>query len=138
MDYIQNHLPGKLKRPLMCYRKPPNLKDKLIQAKFSDGTQGKRTCNHYKMVPLQNRPLATYSKTPLTANTKFITLRCSMDHRIITDEYINLLEATKIITRDRHLFITQHQTCGKIHIIPIHAYANITTKCTECDFIYTN
>ena len=100
-----------------------NLKDKLIQAKFADGVQCTRALNHYKTVPLQNTPTTTYSKTQLITNTNFITLRPSKDHKIITNEYNNLLEATKKISRGGHPFITQHTKCGK------NAYYIHTCQC---------
>ena len=45
-------LPGYLQRPIVCYKRPKNLRDMLVHAAFSEDNIIK--LNHQKSVPLKN------------------------------------------------------------------------------------
>ena len=82
------------------------------------------------------RPLMTYNKTQITESIKFITLNRNNDHRIRTDEFDNLTAVIDLQYGIWYPFFSQHQTLGKLHIIPTLATAHITCKCTKCPFRY--
>lgn len=117
----------KLPKPLVAYKRPKNLRDILTEAAYN---QEKR---ERKKPPLTNRPLTTYNKIQMKEPRKHITLRCQQDHRHTTDQYRNLEEAKMDTSND---FTAQHQTCGKINIIPTNVKAEIIIKCTECKYKY--
>ena len=131
-------LPGNLNKPLVCYKRPKNLREILTRAKFVVEGQISTNYCHTRIVPLQNRPFGTYDSSQVKAKINYFTIRCAKDHRIITEEFNNLQEAEKAVLgpKANHPFTLGHKRCGQIFVIPIKAKATITVKCTECDYSY--
>ena len=129
-------LPGKLKKLIVCYRRPQNLKTKFIRARFYDGTTPKQTNTHLRKIPLFNQPLKTYNREELRTYTEFITIRCQLDHQTTTDKYNNLEEAILAYQSGSATLFSQHTKCGEINIIPTKAISHISTKCTKCNYVY--
>ena len=48
-------IPGNLRKTLVCYKRPPNLCDRLVRAQFSDHYNENTAQIHCKLVPLQTR-----------------------------------------------------------------------------------
>ena len=72
----------------------------------------------------------------MSKHTDFITVRCEMDHRYMTEEFYNLQQAIQTVEAGKCQFANEHRIYGKLTIIPIKGKSHITIKCTECTFIY--
>ena len=74
----------------------------------------------------------------MVCRTNFFTIRCQNDHRLVTDEFSTIQEATQAIFNPHtiHHFTRNHQQCGRINSIPIKGLAHITVHCTDCHYLY--
>lgn len=127
----EKYLTG-ITKPIVCYKRPKNLRDLLVKALFTEFGAEKTI----KKIPLKNRPISTYTDSQLTKPITFIAARCEMDHRILMDEYPNIREALTALENNTNQQMNIHKNCGKINIIPIKGINHIRVGCTECNYSY--
>ena len=125
-EKLINQLIGK---PLVAYKRPPNLKDMLTKARFGKcAIPVNRDPTH----TVSKRPLNTYDKQQLLAPIKHVLFQCSNQHHELFDHFDNLNEA--INSLDYQTFSILHQKCGAIKLLPVNATHEVSIKCTECKF----
>jgi hypothetical protein len=117
-----------ISKPLVAYRRPPNLKDLLTKARY--GKPAISTARDPTQT-VSNRPMSTYDRNQMMAPIKFVIFKCTQ-HYELHEKFKSMVEAQD--SPQYTSFAIAHEKCGQVRLLPADATHLIVVKCTECKF----
>jgi peptide-methionine (R)-S-oxide reductase len=122
-------LKDKIKKPIVAYTRPRNLKEILTRARYGPPAIPTPPINPGSDVI--NRPISTYDRNQLKAPVKHILFKCSCNHEIC-DEFNTLEEA--LYSQKWKRYQAQHVNCTNFNVLPVQVEHKSHVSCTECNY----